>query len=350
MDMKRLISRLAILSILISTNANAGFLFLPGNVTGKIADTITGSEGENCVGPNAKVGDTYRSVNGNIQTIKSLSGTSSRCVKPEQPIRARIEYTNSTTFLSKAGINIPDGFAPQNLTDLQKFNGGLLMAKNNVTDSGFYVSSVKRDVVSDLDAYSLKVRTNQAKPLDEPQQSEIEQLTINGIAAWRFETKGKVKNIFGTRYTYLTTILEGANEILILNAWTKTGNYEKQPEELKALAKSISGLEAPILKDGVIASTLQSDTLSAINIKENASNNVSTVGLTKPVDIPTVETPKVVSLAQSELAPIAPVPEIILPGNEILVKKLRDLNALFKDGVITQGEFEIKKQEILKLM
>jgi riboflavin synthase alpha subunit len=71
-----------------SSSANAWFFFfLPGSVTSKIGDALTGSEGENCVGANAKVGDSIN-VNGTFMTVKSLSGTSSRCTNPAWPIRA----------------------------------------------------------------------------------------------------------------------------------------------------------------------------------------------------------------------------------------------------------------------
>ena len=44
--------------ILFSSNANAWFFFiLPGSVTSKIGDALTGSEGENCVGPDAICSD-----------------------------------------------------------------------------------------------------------------------------------------------------------------------------------------------------------------------------------------------------------------------------------------------------
>ena len=55
-----------------STNANAWFFFffpLPG----------ARSSGDTCVTESAKPGDTFRSANGNVATVKSLSGTSYRC-------------------------------------------------------------------------------------------------------------------------------------------------------------------------------------------------------------------------------------------------------------------------------
>lgn len=76
-DMKRVLSIAIVLSALFSTSAHAWFFFfLPGSVTGAITDAITGSEGENCVGTNAKVGDLIRLANGDMKNVKSLSGTS----------------------------------------------------------------------------------------------------------------------------------------------------------------------------------------------------------------------------------------------------------------------------------
>ena len=101
--MKRLLSIAIVLSALFSTSAHAWFFFfLPGSVTGAISDAITGSEGENCVGPNAKVGDNIHLPNGDIKSIKSLSGTSVRCTNPTHPIRALLVPSTSTSISAPA--------------------------------------------------------------------------------------------------------------------------------------------------------------------------------------------------------------------------------------------------------
>lgn len=95
--MKQFLSIAIVLSALFSTSAHAWFFFfLPGSVTGAVSDAVTGSEGENCVGPNAKVGDNIRLPNGDIKSIKSLSGTSVRCTNPTLPIRALLVSLTST--------------------------------------------------------------------------------------------------------------------------------------------------------------------------------------------------------------------------------------------------------------
>lgn len=65
------------------------FIFIPGSVVGKISDTLTGDEGEHCVTRAAKVGDTFRLMDGRTATVKSLSGASMRC-NDATPIRAAL--------------------------------------------------------------------------------------------------------------------------------------------------------------------------------------------------------------------------------------------------------------------
>ncbi|MHB1292596.1 MAG: SHOCT domain-containing protein [Sulfuricella sp.] len=96
--MKRILSLMFLSLALASTNANAWFFFfLPGSVTGAITDAVTGSEGSNCVGENAKVGDVIRLPGGAQGIIKSLSGTSMRCTQPEFPIRALIDTSSASS-------------------------------------------------------------------------------------------------------------------------------------------------------------------------------------------------------------------------------------------------------------
>lgn len=66
------------------------FVWIPGSLIQKVSDGITGSEGEHCVSRSAQVGDRISLPDGKVATVKSLSGTSVRCTKPEMPIRAAL--------------------------------------------------------------------------------------------------------------------------------------------------------------------------------------------------------------------------------------------------------------------
>ena len=312
--MKRLLSLLIVLLTFSSTNANAFFFFfIPGLGGGKSVN------GDTCFGSNAKEGDTFTSASGNVATIIKLSGTSSACKTAEFPILATVDYRSSVTFKSNAGINLPDEFKPENLTDRQKyFEGLLLKAKNNANSTGVQISSIKRNIISDMMAYATKLKEGNGNSLDDVKKSEIETTTINGMNAWRYEYKGKLKNLFGTRYTYLTTILEGDHEVIVVSAWTPTSSYEKNGEELKQMAASITGIKTPI----------------------------QSVSLPTSPPLPTT----VESTSKVLAAVVDPTSSTLPPQIKSTADRLIDLKALYKDGVISKKNYEAKKKEILDSM
>jgi len=233
---------------LASTSANAFFFFfLPGSVVSKIGDAITGSEGENCVSNSAKVGDTIRLENGATAKIKSLSGTSGRCTKPELPIRALLDVLSdppvaNSVVSSKASINLPDGWEAKTLTTAQKNAGVLFMAVNRTIDTGLMLASYKREGITDMLTYVTTKRGIQANLLNEPQIADIIETAVNGDKAWRFEVTGLLKTSSHMKLTYQTTVIDvGSNEILTLNAWTGAANYDRQKQSMAELASAIGG-------------------------------------------------------------------------------------------------------------
>lgn len=66
------------------------FVFIPGALMSKAADAVTGAKGAHCVPAAAKVGDAIVLDGGQLMTVQSLSGPSSRCVNPAHPIRAEL--------------------------------------------------------------------------------------------------------------------------------------------------------------------------------------------------------------------------------------------------------------------
>jgi len=244
--MKKIIALLICLSAFASTNANAWFFFfLPGSVTGAISDAVTGSEGSNCVGPNAKVGDNIRLPTG-VMTIKSLSGTSSRCTQPEFPIRALLEPSTVSTqsgasvFSSKAGIDLPDGWEPMQLNDSVKAKGYFFQARNRTIDAGLLMSASKRAGVTDMLEFAKTRKMNQMAALKEAQGSEIEQILINGMQAWRFEVAGKSPTS-GKDFTWQLTFIDAGSEIVDIRTFMFTVGYAAHKEELERLAYNIKG-------------------------------------------------------------------------------------------------------------
>jgi len=110
---------------------------------------------------------------------------------------------------------------------------------------------------------------------------------------------------------YIVTILEGDNEILVINAYTPQSNYEKDKDELRKIAMDISGIAA-------------NPTTANVSIA-NPSQQVDEVQPT--IRAPAVET----TTNTSETS-----------------NKLRELSKMLSEGLITQQDYEAKKADLLK--
>lgn len=223
------------------------FIFIPGSVTSAISDSVTGAEGSNCVGANAKVGDNIRLTGGAQATIKSLSGTSTRCTNPEYPIRALVVLSDNkpassspSQITSNIRLELPTGWERRTLSEQMASGGGFLYATNRTTDSGLLLSASRRDGITDLMEFAVTRRANQANRLTDPQQSQVLQIEIKGKKALRFEVTGALKS--GLKLTYMMTVIEGATEIAILNTWTTAANFENQKGAMAQLSENVVGL------------------------------------------------------------------------------------------------------------
>lgn len=307
------IGTLGLLLALVSFDANAWFFFfIPGSVTSKIGDALTGSEGDSCVAATAKVGDTISSVSGNTAVIKSLSGTSSRCQIPELPIRALLQFNYS--FSSKAGIELPDGFKPKELNGTQLFNGLLLSAQDSSKSIGVSVAAQPLKAGSDGGVLAKNLATRMLASIDDGVVSNEERLTVNGLPGYRFRAVGKNKGMFGRSFTYVVTVLVSKDELVQINANCLTSDFEKNKDLLERFAFDIKGL----------------------NEGNQAAGKAETPSTLDPS---AVQTQAVGAASGTPQSVGASIPQ-----------KLRDLNQLFKDGIINSTEYESKKGELLKAL
>ena len=118
-------------------------------------------------------------------------------------------------------------------------NGGIAFATNRTTDSGVIVSNVRRDTITDLSTFVQSRRAAQENRLTDAMKTDIAELSIAGRRAFRTAVTGSFRN---TRLTYLLTVIEGTEEIAIVNAWTTTSNYDQQRVALEALSGNVAGL------------------------------------------------------------------------------------------------------------
>ncbi len=239
---------MAMACTLIATSSSAQawfFIYIPGSVISAIGDAITGSEGEHCVGENTRVGDNIALPNGEVGTIKVLSGTSARCTNPERPLRARVGPSTElpTQTATKARIDLPDGWEVKSLTAEQRKHRVVLHAHNPTITSWINVSAIKRSLVTDMPT-AVKSRTLfQANRMSDAQVSDIAKLNIGGLHAWRFEITGTYNKI---GMSYNQTLIESADEIVSVETWTTTTNYKEVRESLLKIVDSLTGLPPPV--------------------------------------------------------------------------------------------------------
>lgn len=330
--------------IMAATNANAWFFFfLPPSVTSKIGDALTGAEGDTCLPSSAKVGDTIPSASGNTAVVKSLSGTSSRCQDARYPIRALVTYNFS--FSSKAGMNVPDGFEQTPLTDVQRFNGALLRAWHPYKKMTVYVSSSPRRPASDIASLARSVDANIIASTEDGKTSREEEIAVKGMRALRFEVEAKNKGLFGARFTYVVTVIEGAQELLVVNASAPTTReFEKERDELRQFALGIEGLgSADVPAPSTIASaTPPMDSKQSAKVAPEAQAPVasSTTGA-QPV-------PAVVAAPATPSA-VVTAPTVPTSGQSV-ADRLRELEKLCKEGVLSASECELKRKELIKAL
>ena len=208
---------------------------------------LSNPNSENCIGSTYKIGDKIASPAGsaNYALVKSISGTSTRCQQdPSRPILANTEMIVGAS--SKFTMEIPDDFKASTLVDIHKWSGIALAA---VSDKGgareLYVYSRQRESIISPEAIMQATITGMTPTFkDAPIVKNQEELLINGMKAWRYEAIGTSKGIFAPSITYQFTMLEGDSEYVIINATTKTANYEEDKQNMYTYAYKVSGIKS----------------------------------------------------------------------------------------------------------
>jgi hypothetical protein len=245
--MKKLSALIFVIGLGISFNANAWFFFfLPGSATRAIGDAVTGAKGNICVKDTYKEGDIITSPNtGDTAKILSLSGTSSMCNNPATPIRAELEF--NFTFSPKAGVELSDDYEPVPITDLERFNGYVLRAKSKTQNNqGIQMVSYQRKPTLEITqmANNIEAKGTTNPSLKDAVSKNSEKTVINGMPAIRFEITGMLKGLFGSQVTYLYTILQGDNEILVINTYAPTDKYDAVKQSFYEVAEKIVGINS----------------------------------------------------------------------------------------------------------
>ena len=320
--------------LLIPLDASAWFFFfIPGPVIDAIGDAISGAEGENCVPATARVGDKMLMPGGKVGEIRSISGSTYRCSNPDLPLRARVEVSSYSPrapldnqasqpktappkLNTSARMQLPAGWESTLLTSGNEADGAVLNAIDRSTGSRFTLFAYKREGVTDMTAFAASKRAWQASYFNNTQQSEVVPLVVNGVPAWRYVVSGT--SYSNTRYTYLHTVVDAGTDILLLSTWITADKFEEQRPAMEKLVESLTGITATI------------PVAAASSATASAGSAASAASEVK-------EVPSVVSVPQS--------PSTAPTTNA--AQRLRNLNDIYKDGLINKKEYEEKKKQIL---
>lgn len=215
--------------------------FAPFQSKTNAADIAAGSV-ETCVSQEKKVGETITAPSGVSLKITDLVSASPRCLSKDLPNLAHTDF--QMLLPGKAGIDLPEGYELQPLSDAQKYMGIVLAAKNSTADSIVLVSIRAKELTPDIFKYAKELRSSQSKPLINSHHTPPEQQTRNGISVWTYETIGKLHDAVGTKYTFEMTLVEGDRYVVAINVGAPTNYFSEHQNELKAIPTTIVGVGA----------------------------------------------------------------------------------------------------------
>jgi hypothetical protein len=196
-----------------------------------------------CVAESLNVGQTFKNANGDLLTVKSLSGKSPMCKKPTIPILAQVEFSASATWQSTLSIELPEGYTQLDLTEKERFDGTRLHAVNRSKDVSVYVQSWdRRKTVQLFDLYVDDEKRGWATRGLKSKQTDTEKLVIHGAKAQRWETEIPGSGLFAPSFTHLTTDLLGQSEVVYIDVMTQTKRFPALREEIRKIGESLVGL------------------------------------------------------------------------------------------------------------
>jgi len=136
-------------------------------------------------------------------------------------------------------IALPPGFVLRAIPDNLKSVGAIFDAMNRTLDIGMAVIPVSHEGVTDLTAFAQTRRASQSDRLKDATSTEVTRVEVGGHNAARYTVTGTSSNL---KITYVTTFIEGQDQIIIVSAWTGATNAQQQMTLLEGLADTVSGI------------------------------------------------------------------------------------------------------------
>jgi hypothetical protein len=136
-------------------------------------------------------------------------------------------------------LSLPPGFEMKAVPDNMTSGGTVFYALNRTLDMGMNVMPVRHEGITDLTAYASTKKASQLDRLKDATSSEVTRLEVHGHHAARYSVTGTYG---ATKITFVTTLIEGHDQIVIVNAWTGATNAQQQMAVLEGLADNVSGI------------------------------------------------------------------------------------------------------------
>jgi uncharacterized membrane protein len=137
-------------------------------------------------------------------------------------------------------IDLPAGFALLAISESLKSQSVRFYALNRTLDIGVLVAPVRHEGITDLMVYAQTKRASQVDRLKDATFTEVTQVDVAGRPAARYSVTGMYSNL---KITYVTSIVDGTSELVIVNAWTGATNAQRQMNVLESLAGTVSGIQ-----------------------------------------------------------------------------------------------------------
>jgi hypothetical protein len=140
---------------------------------------------------------------------------------------------------NQLALALPPGFAMAAVPEALMGKGVVFYAINRTLDIGLMVTPVRHEGIADLPAYAQTMRASQADRLTDATWSEVTHLEVNGRNAARYTVTGTHTNV---KLTYVTTLVEGHDQIVVIDTWTGATNAHQQIAVLESIAGMLSGI------------------------------------------------------------------------------------------------------------
>jgi hypothetical protein len=122
---------------------------------------------------------------------------------------------------------------------VRPIGNGVGIARGTHHNGGVAVIPLPHEGVTDFVAFASTRRAGESDTLKDATWLEVTRLEIGGRNAAQFRVTGMSGKL---KITFVSTFIEGHDQIVLVNAWTGATNVLQQMTLLESLAATVSGI------------------------------------------------------------------------------------------------------------